>query len=85
MPAKNSVNVRVRPNILPNDGVSGVFRDHLHGAVRQSSERSIRSAPESEWLTRRQLLEWQLTLACSRCGSSSYYCGCEEKPVQANS
>ena len=71
------VNVRVSPNIVPIKAVRGDIREYLHGAVRQASERSVRSGPESEWLTRAQQLEWALTVECSRCRSSSYYCGCE--------
>ena len=71
------VNVRVRPNIVPIKAVRGEIREYLHGAVRQASERSVRSGPESEWLTRAQQLEWALTVECSRCRSSSYYGGCE--------
>jgi hypothetical protein len=70
-------NVKVRPNIVPIKVVRGDIREYLHGAVRQASERGVRSGPESEWLSRSQLLEWALTVKCSGCGSSSYYCGCE--------
>ena len=70
-------NVKVRPNIVPIKVVRGDIREYLHGAVRQASERGVRSGPESEWLSRSQLLEWGLTVKCSNCGSSSYYCGCE--------
>jgi hypothetical protein len=70
-------NVKVRPNIVPIKVVRGDIREYLHGAVRQASERGMHSGPESEWLSRSQLLEWGLTVKCSSCGSSSYYCGCE--------
>jgi len=73
----SEVNVKVRPNVVAVESLTRETRDHLHGAVRQASERLARTSPESEWLTRRQLIEWQLTMRCSRCGSSSYYCGCE--------
>lgn len=72
------VNVQVRTNVVVVDDVRGDVRDYLHGAVRQVSERHLHSSPESEWLTRAQLIEWQLTMNCTRCGSSSYYCGCEK-------
>ena len=70
-------NVKVRPNIVPNKVVRGDIREYLHGAVRQASERGLRSGPEAEWLSRSQLREWGLTVKCSGCGSPSYYCGCE--------
>lgn len=71
------VNVKVRPNIVPTKVVRGDIREYLHGAVRHASERGLRSGPESDWLSRPQLLEWALTVKCSGCGSASYYCGCE--------
>lgn len=76
-------NVRVRPNIVPIKVVRGEIRDYLHGAVRQASERGVRSGPESVWLTRPQQLEWAQTVQCSFCGSSSYYCGCKQESVRA--
>jgi hypothetical protein len=76
----DDANVKVRPNVVAVEGLHGDVRDHLHGAVRHASERHLHSTAESEWLTRNQLIEWQLTKRCSSCGSSSYYCGCEQSP-----